>query len=148
MRKRHHEPATGSIDMDRDVHARLLLILVQYLAYRLHGLIMPRIRTPQNHKHPNRILIDILSHQIRIQAELALLRHRQHPRLHLKIPRKLQQRHLRIRPHNDIRLQRIQTLPPPPLLPPPLHRQPAQMNRLRRPHRRRADRLLPLLHAP
>jgi len=107
--------------MNRDIDARLLLIRIQNIADLLHGLIMPRIRRPQNHKHPNGILIDILLHKLGIQPKIALLTNRQNPRLDLEIPCKFLQRHLCVGSHDDIRFTRVFAFCHPLLLPAALH---------------------------
>lgn len=144
MGKRSNESRTRRIHMYRNRVPRLSLILIQDIGNLLHRLIMPRIGTAQNNKDPNRILIDIPPHQLRIEPVLALLGHLQNPRLDIEVPRKLLQRHLRIGAHDNIRLGDILILRAPLLLPIPLHREPAEVNRLRRTYRRSADGILTL----
>lgn len=128
MGKRSHEPPAGRIHVDRDVMAGLSLVLVQDSGDLLDGLEVARVGAAQNDEDANGVLVQALSDQVRIEAELTLLRHVEDPRLDLEVPRKLLQRDLGVGAHDDVGSRRVLARRPALFLPSALHGQPSEMD--------------------
>lgn len=75
--------------MDGNINACLFLKFIQDVGNLLNRLIMPGVCAAHDHEYPNGVLVDILPHQIRIKPVMTLLRDRQDPSLHVKVPGKL-----------------------------------------------------------
>lgn len=130
MGKRGNESAARCINMDRNIDARPILVLIENLRNLLDWLVVPGICAAENNKHANGVLVNVLSHEIGVQPELALRRHGEDAGFHLKVARKLLEGHLGIGTHDDVWLERVLALGASELLPAPLHGQSAEVDGL------------------
>src|SRR5277367_5971935 len=148
MGKRGNEATTSSVHVDRNVHTRLGLILIQDLGDFLHRFIMASVGAAHDDKHPYCVLVDVLSHQFRVESELALLGDVQNAGFDLEIPCELLQCNLCISTHDDVWLRCVLSLSHALLLPAPLHCKASKMNCFRRAGCSRPNCLFALLHTP
>ena len=134
--------------MDRDIDARLGFVLVKNGGDFLDRLVVSRVRAPENHENANSVLVDVLPHQLGIQAVTALLADVEDARLDFKVARKLLQRDLGVGAHDDVRLRRVLAFGSSLFLPAPLHGEAAEVDGFGGTGGRGTDGFFARLHAP
>ena len=143
-----NEAAAGSIDVDWDVNASLRLIFVQDLADLLDRLVMASVGASEYDKDANRVLVDVLLHQFRIEPVAARLAHVKDPGFDFEVAGKLLQGNLSVGAHEDVRLAPVLSLLVSTFLPSSLHGETPQMNGFTTSSGGGSDGSLALLHPP
>ena len=148
MGKGRDEASRRGVDVDGDVDPRLCFVGVEDLGDFLDGLVVARVRAAKDDEDADRVLVNVLLDEVRVEAVVALLAHVEDPRLDLEVAGEFFECDLGVGAHDDVGLRRVLARGTPLLLPAALHGQAAEVDGFGGARRRGADSLFALLHAP
>lgn len=123
-----NEATRCGINVDGDIHASRLFILVQDVVDLPDWLVVSGVGTSENNEHTYRVLVNVLLDKLWVEAIVGFGRHGQNSSLNLEVARKLLQRNLSIRSHENIGLRRILACSLALFLPTPLHGKTSQVD--------------------